>query len=84
MTDDEIFMDAALLLAEHAVELTSQQEPAILGTLAAAYAETGRFDKAIELERRAADLAMQQGNARLSQSLNERLALFQNKMPIRQ
>jgi tetratricopeptide (TPR) repeat protein len=76
--------NAALLLAEHAVELTSQQEPAILGTLAAAYAESGRFEKAIELEQRATDLAMQQGNARLAQSLNERLALFQNKTPMRQ
>jgi tetratricopeptide (TPR) repeat protein len=76
--------NAAVLLAEHAAELTSQQEPAILGTLAAAYAETGRFDKAIELERRAAGLAMQQGNAILAQSLNERLAFFQNKTPMRQ
>jgi tetratricopeptide (TPR) repeat protein len=75
---------AALPLAEHAVELTSAREPAILGTLAAVYAEAGRFDKAIELEQRATDLAMQQGNARLTQSLNERLALFQSKTPIRQ
>ena len=75
---------AALPLAEHAVELTSQQEPAILGTLAAAYAETGRFDKAIELEHRATELATQQGNPRLAQSLNDRLVLFQSKTPIRQ
>jgi tetratricopeptide (TPR) repeat protein len=75
---------AALPLAEHAVELTSAREPAILGTLAAVYAETGRFDKAIELEKRASYLAMQQGNSRLTQSLNEKLALFQNKIPIRQ
>jgi tetratricopeptide (TPR) repeat protein len=76
--------NAALPLAEHAVELTSAREPAILGTLAAVYAETGSFEKAIELEQRATKLAMQQGNARLAQSLNERLALFQNKTPIRQ
>jgi tetratricopeptide (TPR) repeat protein len=76
--------NAAVLLAEHAVELTSQQEPAILGTLAAAYAETGSFDKAIELEHRATELATQQGNARLAQSLKDRLVLFQSKTPIRQ
>ena len=76
--------NAALPLAELAVELTSQQQPAILGTLAAAYAETGRFDKAIELEQRATQLATQQGNATLAQSLNDRLALFQSKTPIRQ
>jgi tetratricopeptide (TPR) repeat protein len=76
--------NAALPLAEHAVELTSAREPAILGTLAAVYAETGRFDKAIELEQHAIDLATQQGNGALAQSLNARLALYQDKIPIRQ
>jgi len=76
--------NAALPLAEHAVELTSSHEPTILGTLAAVYAETGRFDEAIELEQRATELAMQQGNTALAESLKERLALFQVKTPIRQ
>jgi tetratricopeptide (TPR) repeat protein len=75
---------AAMPLAEHAVQLTSEREPAILGTLAAVYAETGRYDKAIELEQRATELATQQGKAALAQSLNERLALYQEKTPIRQ
>jgi len=74
----------AVPLAEHAVQLTSAHEPAILGTLAAAYAETGRFDKAVELEQHAADLAKQQGNAQLAAILGERLTLFQEKTPIRQ
>jgi tetratricopeptide (TPR) repeat protein len=74
----------AVPLAEHAVQLTSAHEPAILGTLAAAYAETGRFDKAIEFEQRAADLATQQGNTQLAASLGKRLTLFQEKTPIRQ
>ena len=76
--------NAAMPLAEHAVELTSARAPAILGTLAAAYAETGNFDKAIELEQRATGLATQQGNAALAQKLNARLALYQNRTPIRQ
>jgi tetratricopeptide (TPR) repeat protein len=76
--------NAAMPLAEHAVQLTSEREPAILGTLAAAYAETGRYDKAIELEQRATELAAQQGNSSLAQSLNARLALYQDKTPIRQ
>jgi tetratricopeptide (TPR) repeat protein len=85
-SSDSVLRDgnAALPLAEHAVELTLAREPAILGTLAAVYAETGSFEKAIELEQRATELATQQGNARLAQSLNDRLALFQNKTPIRQ
>jgi hypothetical protein len=74
----------AIVLAEHAVQLSSAREPAILGTLAAVYAETGSFDKAIELEQRAVELAAQQGNAALTQSLKERLSNYQNKTPIRQ
>jgi tetratricopeptide (TPR) repeat protein len=74
----------AVPLAEHAVQLTSAHEPEILGTLAAAYAETGRFDKAVEMEKRAADLAAQQGNTQLAATLGARLTLFEDKAPIRQ
>jgi cytochrome c-type biogenesis protein CcmH/NrfG len=74
----------AVSLAEHAVRITSGREPAILGTLAAAYAESGDFDKAVETERHAADLATQQGNTRLAEALEGRLAKFQAKTPIRQ
>ncbi|HEY1895132.1 MAG TPA: tetratricopeptide repeat protein [Terracidiphilus sp.] len=74
----------ALQLAQHAAQLTSEQEPAILGTLSAVYAEMGQFDKAIELGQRAADLAIQQNKTALAQNLTERLALFRSKTPIRQ
>jgi len=74
----------ALPLAEHAVQLTSARDPGLLGTLAAAYAEVGEFDKAIELEQRATDLATQQGNTRLATTLGSRMALFKAKIPIRQ
>jgi len=74
----------AVPLAEHAVELTSAHEPAILGTLAAAYAETRRFDKAVEVEKRAADLATAQGNAPLAATLGARVSLFEGKSPVRQ
>jgi tetratricopeptide (TPR) repeat protein len=76
--------NSAVPLAEHAVKLTSADNPAILATLAAAYAETGRFEESIEMEQRAAKLASQQGNAALARSLNERLALYEDKTPIRQ
>ncbi len=74
----------AMKLAEHAVQLTSNGEPALLGTLAAACAETGSFDKAVELEQQATDLAAQKGETDLSMSLRKRLELFQEKTPIRQ
>ncbi len=74
----------ALTLAQHAVELTGSRQPEILGTLAAAYAETGQFAQAIETEQRAAMLAGQQGNQALAHALGDRLELLQAHAPIRQ
>jgi cytochrome c-type biogenesis protein CcmH/NrfG len=74
----------AVALAEHAAQLTSGREPAVLGTLAAAYAETGSYDRAIDLEQKAADLATRQGNAPLAEMLSQRLTLFNQKTPVRQ
>lgn len=76
--------EQALPLAQHAVQLTLEQEPAILGTLSAVYAEMGQFDKAIELGQRAANLAMQQNKTALAQNLTERLAQIRGRTPIRQ
>jgi tetratricopeptide (TPR) repeat protein len=74
----------ALPMAQRAVQLTSSRQPEILGTLAAAYAETGQFDQAVETEQQAAQLANQQGNAGLAQSLTSRLTLLKEHTPIRQ
>jgi Flp pilus assembly protein TadD len=74
----------AVALASRAVTLTQQHEPMLLGTLAAAYAEAGDFDKAAETQQKAVELANQQGNARLASLLQGRLALLQGKTPIRQ
>jgi tetratricopeptide (TPR) repeat protein len=74
----------AVTLAEHLVALTSGRDPVPLATLAAAYAEVGRFDKAVESENRAIDLATQQGNAPMAATLRTRLAQLQAKDPIRQ
>ena len=74
----------AVALGEHAVELSSGRQPGLLATLAAAYAATGSFDRAVELEKRAASLAAQQGNAPLAATLQSRLTQLQAKTPIRQ
>jgi tetratricopeptide (TPR) repeat protein len=74
----------AIALGEHAVALTSGHQPLLLATLAAAYAEAGRFDKAVDLEERATDLAAQQGNFSLSATLRSRVATLQAKKSIRQ
>jgi tetratricopeptide (TPR) repeat protein len=47
----------AVRLATKAVELTDRTEPIMIGTLAAAYAETGRFTNAVELANIAVALA---------------------------
>jgi tetratricopeptide (TPR) repeat protein len=74
----------ALRLAGRAAQLTASRDPAILGTLAAAFAETKDYDKAIETEKQAVSLATQQGKTDLSAALTDRIALFQARAPIRQ
>jgi tetratricopeptide (TPR) repeat protein len=74
----------AVTLAQHAVQLTRGRAPEILGTLAAAYAETGAFDKALETEQQAIELATRQGNGRLAEDLGRRRSLFEAKTAIRQ
>ncbi|MFB3906542.1 MAG: tetratricopeptide repeat protein [Acidobacteriota bacterium] len=73
----------AVMLAERAVQLSRGQEPAILDSLAAAYAEVGRFPLAVDTARRALALARQQNNQPLVQGLNARIALYQAKKPFR-
>jgi tetratricopeptide (TPR) repeat protein len=73
----------AVQWAERAVRLTGAEEPEILATLAAAYAEAGRFDKAVEVETRAADLAAKQGKTPMAEALRARVAGFAAKAPLR-
>jgi tetratricopeptide (TPR) repeat protein len=47
----------AVQLARHACELTHYQRAASVGTLAAAYAETGQFDNAVVMAKKAIKLA---------------------------
>ena len=51
----------AVKYAERACELTHYQNTLMVGTLAAAYAEAGRFDDAIATAQRACDLASESG-----------------------
>jgi tetratricopeptide (TPR) repeat protein len=73
----------AVTFATHAVELTSGRAPALLATLAAAYAEANRFEQAIETQQRAIRLAAEQGNIQLAAYLRTRLPQFQARLPIR-
>ena len=75
---------AALALAERAKRLTSGQDPSILDTVSAAYAESGRFSEAIETEQGALALASKQGKASLVNSLKLHLAKYESHAPLRE
>ena len=74
----------AVRLAERACELTEYKLPYTLDTLAAAYAELGQFDQAIETAQRAAQSAQKAGKRELSESIRNRLKLYQAKRPYRE
>ena len=74
----------AVALADHAQTLTHAQDPAILDTLSAAYAETGRFSEAMEVERQAITVATQQGKTALAATLEAHLSRYQSSKPLRE
>ncbi|MCA9137963.1 MAG: tetratricopeptide repeat protein, partial [Planctomycetales bacterium] len=73
----------AVKLGERAVELTDGQKPHILSTLAAAYAETGDFEKAIQWSSKAVELGKEQEHEQLKQ-LEEELEQYRAGKPWRE
>ncbi len=67
----------AVELAQRAVKLSAGVAPQILDTLAAAYAETGRFPEAVATARRALDLSTAQNNKALTDDIQTQLKLFE-------
>ncbi len=74
----------AVELAERAVRLSDGQEPAVMGTLAAAYAEASRFPEAVQTARKALDLATQQNKQPLAKSIKAEMALYDSQRPCRE
>ncbi len=66
----------AVELAVRAVQLNHGLDPAVLGTLAAAYAEDGQFDNAVRAAEVAHDLAVRGGRAELAAELQRQIELF--------
>ncbi len=66
----------AVALAERAVKLTSSKEPMFLGTLAASFAEAGRYAEAVDAAGKARALAEAQGNKELARRNGELLELY--------
>jgi Flp pilus assembly protein TadD len=75
---------AAAQLAGRACELSTNQQPIFVGTLAAAYAEAGQFNQAVETARRARDLAASLGQTNLAQRNQELMELFKTQKPYRE
>ena len=74
----------AVGLGEKACELAQWKEPVLMGTLAAAYAEAGDFQKAVETGQRARDLARSLGQFELAARNEELLTSYRARNPWRE
>ena len=75
--DDDLRNGAeAVRLAERACELTHDGEPLFIGTLAAAYAEAGRFPEAVTTAEKAAQLATSAGLKKVAEKNQQLLELY--------
>src|SRR6266513_2980366 len=74
----------AIDLAEVAAALSGGREPRFLRTLAAAYAQSGRFSEALAAAQQAAAIAKMQGKTGLANRLNKDLMLYRGHLPLRE
>ena len=74
----------AVQLGEAANALAGNDNPAILHTLAAAYAEAGRFDEALQTARRAMKLASRADNNAVYNAIRDELPLYELGLPYHQ
>lgn len=82
---DEKYRDAkkAVVHATRACELTGWKDMLALNALAAAYAEQGDFDRAVEYQTKALDLRKVAPKAGEKDVYRDRLELYKQKMPYR-
>ena len=74
----------ATRLAERGVKAKQQPDAGELDTLAAAYAEAGRFQKAVQTAQAALKQAQAGGQFELAKHITSHLALFKNDKPFRE
>jgi protein O-mannosyl-transferase len=82
---DESLRDGpkAVQLAEQALRISGGRMPILFRTLAAAYAESGEFSKAIRTAQQGIELANSQGNSGLATELQGNIVLYQERRPLR-
>lgn len=73
----------AVKMSERACDLTGRKDPVKLKTLAAAYAETGRFEEATKILRDAKDLAVRSNRQELANECSLMLEYFKKSEPWR-
>ena len=73
----------AVQLAEQADQLAGGKDPAFIRTLAAAYAESGRFNDAIEVAQRALKVAVAKGDSALASKIQMDIDLYRINFPLR-
>jgi len=71
----------AVRLAQRACELTHYGEPLFIGTLAAAYAESGRFPEAVTTAEKAEQLATDAGLKKLAEANRQLLEFYRAGKP---
>ena len=76
--------DKAVQLAQRANELAGGKNPVMLRTLAAAFAEAGRFDDAVRSAQKAIELAQAAGRQDLAGQLNVDLKRYEAGLPLHQ
>ena len=76
--------DEAVRWAERAARLTQFNDVGILKTLAAAYAESGRFDDAVSTAERAVELSQSQQRAQMAEDLESHLKRYRDRRPVRE
>ena len=69
--------EEAVRLAQRLCKITQYQQPLALDALAAAYAETGKFDDAVSTADKGLKLALDNGPEELAIGLKKRLELYQ-------
>ena len=74
----------AVELSENACRLTGQRHPVYLATLAAAYAEAGRFDDAIATAEKAKSIALAAGRQDAARSLDPFIDTYKAGRPFHQ
>jgi tetratricopeptide (TPR) repeat protein len=75
--------EIAVQLATKVNQLSKESNPVFIRTLAAAYAQAGQFEKAIETARRASEQANAQGAHDLAFEIRGDIDLYQRRAPLR-